>query len=38
MRNKFKNPETHAIFELSMNLKRDSILLKKSDKLSKIPS
>jgi hypothetical protein len=37
-RNKIKNPGTDSIFESLMNFKRDSNLLQKSDKFSKIPS
>jgi hypothetical protein len=37
-RNKVKNPGTDSIFESLINFKRDSNLLKKSDKFSKILS
>jgi hypothetical protein len=37
-RNKVQNPGTDSIFECFMNFKRDSNLLEKSDKFSKIPS
>jgi hypothetical protein len=37
-RNKVQNPGTDSIFESFMNFKRDSNLLEKSDKFSKIPS
>jgi hypothetical protein len=37
-KNKVKNPGTDSIFESLMNFKRDSNVLEKSDKLSKIPS
>jgi hypothetical protein len=37
-RNKIKNPGIDSIFESLMNFKRDSNLLQKSDKFSKIPS
>jgi hypothetical protein len=33
-----KNPRTYSIFESLMNFKRDSNLLEKSNKFSKIPS
>jgi hypothetical protein len=35
---KLKNPGTDSIFEYLINFKRDSNLLEKSDKFSKIPS